>query len=117
MVHIANRKAKITSLDENTEYFDLNEKVASLEGEKHFLLRTVEKLEASGNNLRVELEAKKREIGGLKQKLVELMIKHREWKREKDLLYMVKNELAKRTREEMLSTVSELENKLEIQEK
>ncbi|KAK4374054.1 hypothetical protein RND71_004731 [Anisodus tanguticus] len=91
-------------MNQNGE-FDLHEKIASLEREKHFLLRKVEKLEATGSNLRVEPEAKKRE----RDLLEKLVIKYRKWRREKDLLYMVKDELVKRDREELLTIISELE--------
>ncbi|XP_059291580.1 uncharacterized protein LOC132045077 [Lycium ferocissimum] len=107
---------KIASSDENGEYLDLNqkvdeeyfdlyEKIHSLEREKEFLLRKVEELEASGNHQRVELQAKEREIGGLKRTI-----------EEQDGALFTSSELAKRAREEMLTKISELENKLEIQE-
>ncbi|XP_060211417.1 uncharacterized protein LOC132638620 [Lycium barbarum] len=103
--------------EENVE-FDLNQKIASLEREIHSLLMKIEKLEATGNHQRVILELKEREIWGLKQKLEELdgaVIKYSEWQKEKDMIYMVKDELSKRVKE-MLTKVSELEEKLEIQE-
>ncbi|KAM3382682.1 hypothetical protein P3S68_008257 [Capsicum galapagoense] len=52
---------------------------------------------------------------GLKQKLEELdgiVIKYNKWKNEKDVIYILKDELAERVRE-MLTKVSELEKKLE----
>ncbi|PHU07645.1 hypothetical protein BC332_24134 [Capsicum chinense] len=101
--------------DEIGEFDDLNQKIASLEREKHLLIRKVEELEASGNHQRVILELKEREMRGLKQKLEELdgiVIKYNEWKNEKDVIYILKDELAERVRE-MLTKVSELEKKLE----
>ncbi|KAF3625403.1 hypothetical protein FXO38_29785 [Capsicum annuum] len=101
--------------DEIGEFDDLNQKIASLEREKHLLIRKVEELEATGNHQRVILELKEREMRGLKQKLEELdgiVIKYNEWKNEKDVIYILKDELAERVRE-MLTKVSELEKKLE----
>ncbi|MCD9561450.1 hypothetical protein HAX54_020561 [Datura stramonium] len=98
--------------------YKFRRKIASSEREIHLLLRKIDKLEASGNHQRAELEGKDREIRGLKEKLEELdgfVIKYSEWKKEKDVIYMVKDELAKRVGE-MLMKVSELEKKLEIQE-
>lgn len=96
----------------------LNQKIISLEREKHLLLRKIEELEVSGNHQRVILELKEREIRGLKQKLEELnnvVEQFNELKKEKDAIYTVMDELAERVRE-MLIKVSELEKKLKIQE-
>lgn len=94
-----------------TQKFDQNQKIASLRREKHLLLMKVEELEATHT---AELEAKEREIRGLKRKLEEKDNTFSQWKREKGLLYTVKDELRKMRVKELLTKVSELEGKLEI---
>ncbi|KAG5569281.1 hypothetical protein H5410_059047 [Solanum commersonii] len=94
------------------EINNLNQKIALLEREIHLLLRKIEKLEVSGNHQRVLLELKENEIRGLKQKLEDL---NDDWKKEKDVIDAVKDELIERV-SEMLIKVDELEKKLEIQE-
>ncbi|XP_055801885.1 uncharacterized protein LOC129871046 [Solanum dulcamara] len=77
------------------------------------LLRKVDKLEATH---KVELEAKEREIEQGKQMLKEL---DGRWKSQKDLLYMVKDELAKRQVNELLRKVNKLKasHRIELEAK
>ncbi|KAK6774688.1 hypothetical protein RDI58_029927 [Solanum bulbocastanum] len=94
------------------EIDNLNQKIVSLEREIHLFLRKIEKLEVSGNHQRVLLELKENEIRGLKQKLEDL---NDDWKKEKNVIDSVKDELIEKVRE-MFIKVDELEKKLEIQE-
>uniref|UniRef100_M1DET0 Uncharacterized protein n=1 Tax=Solanum tuberosum TaxID=4113 RepID=M1DET0_SOLTU len=121
------------------EELDQNQKIMLLRRERNFLLRKVDMLEAIH---KVALEAKEREIGVLKQKLDQLESTiifykgvfdaterevtdlnkklqeqdNRQWKMKMGLLYTVKIELAKIQIKELQNKVSEMENKLKIQD-
>ncbi|KAM3382675.1 hypothetical protein P3S68_008251 [Capsicum galapagoense] len=96
-------------IDLNKEY-DMAERIISLEHINHLLLEKVDKLET---NHRVELEAKEMEIRGLKRKLEDYESR---WKIQMDLLCTLKNDLAERPANELLTKDSESERKLKIQD-
>uniref|UniRef100_M1E019 Uncharacterized protein n=1 Tax=Solanum tuberosum TaxID=4113 RepID=M1E019_SOLTU len=112
------------------EDLDQNQKIMSLGCEGHLLLRKVDMLEVIH---KVALEAEKMEIGVLKQKLDQLDSDaterevtnlnkklqeqdNRQWKMKMGLLYTVKSEMAKIQIKDLQNEVSEMENKLKIQE-
>lgn len=102
--------AQNMEFDLNKE-FDPIEKIVSLERENNLLLRKVDELEATH---KIELEAKEMEIKSLKQQLEE---QDKRWKIRKDFFAWRSMSWRKGRTKELLTKISELEKKLEIQEK
>ncbi|MCD7469947.1 hypothetical protein HAX54_009367 [Datura stramonium] len=93
-------------------------KLGAIETERNLLLLKVEKLEASEKDQRADVEGKEKEIRGLKKQIEDLeatVINNEAWKKEKEALHSVKDELEKRVIE-MMGKVTGLEKKLEEKE-